>query len=77
VRAVIAITVGTVGLVAAIGCAVALYAAGIVIDEQQIDPGFRLLPLVAGIAVGILAALAGFGMWIVGYIPADRSSHHD
>jgi hypothetical protein len=71
---IIAITVGIVGLVAAIGCAVTLYAAGTVIDEQQIDPGFRLLPLFAGIAVGILA---GFGIWIVGYIPADRSSRHD
>ncbi|MCI9858782.1 hypothetical protein [Microbacterium proteolyticum] len=47
------------------------------IDEQQMRPGFEIFPLLAGIASGTLAAIAGFGTWVVGYVPAVKSSHHD
>lgn len=65
---------GVLGLLIAIGCAATLYVAGIVIDEQQLDPEFRLIPLFAGIAIGASAAAAGFGTWIVGAVPATKSS---
>lgn len=69
-----AVTIGVMGLVVAIGCATALYVAGNVIDEQQIDPEFRLLPLFGGVVLGVLVAIAGLATWIVGYVPAMKRS---
>lgn len=73
----IAFAIGLGGLIVSVGCAVALYISGIMIDEQQMRPGFEIFPLLAGIASGTLAAIAGFGTWVVGYVPAVKSSHHD
>ncbi len=71
----IAFAIGVLGLLIAIGCAATLYVAGLVIDEHHIDPKFRLIPLFAGIAIGALAAGAGFGTWVVGYVPATKNPH--
>lgn len=69
-----AVTIGVTGLVVAIGCAVALYIAGNVIDERQIDPEFRLLPLFGAVVLGVLVAIVGLATWVVGYVPAKRRS---
>lgn len=62
-RVVLPVIFMTIGLVLFVGCAVAMYIAGVVIDEQRIDSNNSLDLLWLGLAIGPVITILG-AVWL-------------